>query len=654
MKGRALLTAAVAGLVLSFHAPLSAAPPASGVAWFDADAIEAAARDAYEEGDYAFCTRPRRPLGPHQRALCPLSPEIDGCDGFHSACALTTTPDPGWLARLFAWIQLLLGIGIYVVVAAIALALAIPLVAALRRRRRGRKAPLVAPNEAMVIETERPAAAETSDAEALLGLAHEHRARGDLRRALGLYLAASLAALDRRGAVVLARHRTNGEYVRSCADEAARPLLRAIVREAEQTSFGGAPPTEAGVSAAAERARRIVHGVALLCLVSLSGCAATPRSDPAGDELPREVLRRSGFEVGAPTSSLATMPLPTESERAAVLVIDVERVPLDLDAQRHVVRWVEAGGALVVLGTPELWPPAFAATREEASTRDLVVRITSGKARPSGWGALATGDDPPGGAQGAPELPSLEVSGARLASADAFAWAEAGDAAPLAFLGDRVYASKRRVGSGAVIGVANADLLTNVGVRPPGNAAALVALLGAAAISEGELAREVLIARAEDGIRGPSSPIEALGAAGLGKATVHALFASLLLILAFGVRHARARPAPSSARRAFAEHVEATGAFYARARAHTHALGAYGRFVDLRLREVLPRGADPVEFLAARSGTSADRVAELHARAKGATAEDQPRGDELRVIEELSQILDRATSPADAERSSAR
>jgi ABC-type glutathione transport system ATPase component len=47
--------------------------------------------------------------------------------------------------------------------------------------------------------------------------------------------------------------------------------------------------------------------------------------------------------------------------------------------------------------------------------------------------------------------------------------------------------------------------------------------------------------------------------------------------LRIGIRHARARPTVPAARRAFAEHVEATGAFYGRARALGHALAAYGR-----------------------------------------------------------------------------
>src|SRR5207245_8784322 len=65
-----------------------------------------------------------------------------------------------------------------------------------------------------------------SDAELLLARADAHARAGRLEVALYTYLAAALAALDRRGAIRLARDRTNGEYVRACKDGNARPPLR--------------------------------------------------------------------------------------------------------------------------------------------------------------------------------------------------------------------------------------------------------------------------------------------------------------------------------------------------------------------------------------------------------------------------------------------
>lgn len=95
-------------------------------------------------------------------------------------------------------------------------------------------------------------------------------------------------------------------------------------------------------------------------------------------------------------------------------------------------------------------------------------------------------------------------------------------------------------------------------------------------------------------------------------------------------------------RRAFAEHVEATGAFWGRAKALPHALAAYGRFVEMRLRERIPRGADPVAFLAARAGVDPEHAARLYERATKANDDDDVRGDELETIKELRGMLVKA------------
>src|SRR5262249_3121519 len=144
-------------------------------------------------------------------------------------------------------------------------------------------------------------ASELEDAEVALRLAEEHRARGELKKALGLYLAASLAALDRRGAIRIARHRTNGENVRACEEETARTPLRGTVRAVAEVEFGGAAPTDDAVLRVATRAQAIVRVAATaIALAALAlGCSAVRKgADPAGDELPIEVLRRNGFNVG--------------------------------------------------------------------------------------------------------------------------------------------------------------------------------------------------------------------------------------------------------------------------------------------------------------------------------------------------------------------
>jgi hypothetical protein len=215
-----------------------------------------------------------------------------------------------------------------------------------------------------------------------------------------------------------------------------------------------------------------------------------------------------------------------------------------------------------------------------------------------------------------------------------------------------VYSAYTSRGKGVIIGVAGDELFTNVGVARPENAGAFVglfdiamshrrdadALRGIVAIAPNRLR----IARSEDGIAPPSNPFSALVQAGLGKGSWHALAAAVVLFLAFGIRQARPRPAAHVTRRAFAEHVEATGAFYGRARAMGHALASYGRFAEMRLRERVPRGTDPVLFLAARAKMPPADVARIWKRATEASADDPPRGDELATIRDLGTMLAKA------------
>ncbi len=653
---KALVPIAIATALALPATPALAASDARPVpAAHDAEGIDRTAKEAYEEGNYAFCKDPARPLGARQQELCELAPEVEGCEGYAKACNLVQMPkDGGWFARLVEWLAPATKVLLYVLVLAIVLVVAVPVIRALSKRGRDKKLQgpsTEKPNVAVPLEAPSLVAEEISDADAALLLAEEHRARGELKKALGLYLAASLAALDRRGAIRVARHRTNGEYVRTCEEEASRPPLREIVREVDKVEFGGTAPTNEALSRVAARAEAIVRASAsMLLVVALgvlsSGCSPPkPGSDPAGDELPSAVLERNGFKVGALASSLATMPIPEDdaNEAMPVVVVDVEKVPLEGEAQAHMMRWVEAGGVLVLFGRVGGWPSELRGKPTEADTRDLVVRTTD----PNG-GLEDMDSDDDAEDVGTP----VEIKGARTARRQAFTWAESVDAEAFAFLGTHTYAAKRRVGKGIVLGIANDDLFTNIGMMPRGNAAALVTLLRSAshdplrhvpvAPTTPFVFGDVRVARAQDGIPPPSNPFAALVAAGLGKGAWHALVAAFVLFLAYGIRHARPRPADKKERRAFAEHVEATGAFYARTRAHVHALGAYGRFVEMRLREVLPRGADPVTFLASRSGMDQARVAELYERATTAKADDDPRGDELTIIEELRRMLEKA------------
>jgi hypothetical protein len=281
--------------------------------------------------------------------------------------------------------------------------------------------------------------------------------------------------------------------------------------------------------------------------------------------------------------------LPEDGDTAPTVILDPSRTPMDEDSEAHIVRWIKAGGTLVLVGAPPLWPGVLRSSYAPATSREVTVRT---------W-----------------EDDEQVTYRAHVANSRGFTW-PAGFA--IAFTGDEVtWAATRELGKGRVIAMADVDLITNAGLARPGNADAAIALL--ATIES----RDVKIARPEDGTTPPSNPFSALARAGLGLGLVHALFATIVLFLAVGVRLSRPNPVTAPRRRAFVEHVEATGALWARTRLAAHALSVYGRYAEERLRAEGRRDV----------GTSAIE------RAREARSDETPRGDELKTMKELGDVL---------------
>lgn len=699
----------VVSLVLAIVASLAIAGRADAGPVEDADK---SVDEVMKDERFVFCKKPRKPLFNEQQDLCPLADE-PGCEGFAEACKSPFAEQPkkesssSFLRALAPLLQILL----YILVIAIVVAIAIPIVNALLKARRNKKLadkaePATKAVAAPVIPPP-PELEEITDAEAALRMAEELRRRGEYARALGLYLAAALTALDRRGAIRIAKHRTNGEYVRFCTDDASKPPLREIVREVDKVQFGKIDPTEEAVARVAQRAVALVRHTATTALTVLavlaftSGCNGPgmkrPYDDPAGDELPLAVLEKHGFDVAPLGRSIASV--PTEVEKGApgakddgkpeIIVIDVDRVPLVEDeTQAHLMRYIEEGGVLVLFGRPAGWPKDLGAKSGGSTSRelayqdyDVVLDWTTG--RKEKWQRTHT------------------ISG-RVAQRTTVDW---NDATAIGWLGKDAekdaYVVRKLVGKGVVYGIASDDIFTNVGILPKHNAAVLLSIMKLAATDArilrpqsdsddksaqtsdekepsgtgtgrsqddepetdgdddqhgtraksapksappGEEGKGVKVrhAQREDAIPPPSSPFAALIAAGLGKGTWHALAATLLLFLAYGIRQARPRDRAPQTRRAFAEHVEATGAFWGRAKALPHALASYGKFVEMRLRERIPRGADPVSFLATRAKVDPETAARVWKRATEAKDDDPVRGDELETIKELRLMLVKA------------
>ncbi len=455
--------------------PPSLRPPAAALALFVAFTALSAPRSAAAAVDpsragadvaaivdgagYSFCRQPHEPLSRRARNLCGHASLIPNCDGLAAACARSdglrqrsrsedegaSFPSVAALARAAVWllVALVLGAVLFPIARAIA-----------QRPRRAPNPP--GRNPPTSIQQDIDGHVERhADAESLLAQAEAEARDGRATAALELYLGASLRALHERGTIRISKDRTNGEYVRSCADGSVRPTLAALVRDVEQVKFGGRDASPDVLTHAAKRASAIVRAISIAMTVALvvgvSGCGRQgrqPGDDPAGDEIWTEVLRRQGFDVQSLNEALASLPIPDPSDDSGAIVVDTTLTELDKPAQDRLRDWVDAGGALVLLGEPDSWPAAF---RPRAGSRGKPDRVS------------------------VPFGPGIEH--ARLEHVQAMdGLPEATQTVASIGTGPGIYAAYFSFGRGSVLEIASDELLTNVALTRGGNAAALVAI----------------------------------------------------------------------------------------------------------------------------------------------------------------------------------
>lgn len=641
---RARLAAFSIAFSIALSMALSAARPARAAVLDPARAEEHARAIAADDGR-PFCERPPKKLEETSKRVCPLAAQVPGCERLVAVCEarekdLDAPKLPSIGERLASFLRSLGTVAAWVLVIAIVLAILVPVLMAFRARRRDlARAPEAKAKTATSTPLEpEPTPDDESDAESILRAAEASAAAGAFDRALFGFLRAALVALDRRGAIRLARDRTHGEYVRACREQAAKPELRAIVAEVDRVRFGGEPATEGRAREAGARATAIVRAAIAATTVLLAlltpGCDALPGrgNDPAGPERFVALLKKQGATVSSPSSALATLPLPgdggaTAFDPDAVLVLDLERFALPDEARLRVERWVRAGGTLVIAGPPPRWPSALDAeltSVKDENARDARFVTDVGPEAPASPPedddeAISSPASPPAKEEG-------RVDVAHLARADAFRWGLEGRPIAL-FAGGRTYAALGRLGAGRVLAFANDDLFTNLGLSREGNPAALIAALA-------ELGHtRFLIAGPEHAQTPPEDPLAALIRAGLGLALVHAAALLAIVFVGRGARLGKPTPTRPPARRAFVEHVRAIGALYDRADHSAHALAAYGRFALERLRGRLPRGEhDVAAFVATRAGVPREAAAAMIRAAQG----EPPPGREA----ELSMLKD--------------
>lgn len=626
-------------LVLMLVCALIGTEPTASARGLDPGAAERDAQGIFHDG-YTFCSKPRQPLSIRARELCPLAHQAVGCEALVAACEARVEPkepSPFWI-RLGLFLA---SIAPYVAWAVAGALLVVLLYVAFRAIRAAKEDALAPPTKGddVVALQDDVFEEDTTAANLLLQRAAALSSRGELRAALFTYLAAALRALDNRGALRVARDRTHGEYVRTCREAGARPALRGIVRDVDIVQFGGGSATADAVERAAVRAEAIVHAappsppvalatLTMLLVLSLVGCSGAfgTHDDPEGRDLLADLLTKQGAHVSGLPGSLASLPM--NGSVGPAVIVDVDRVPLEDETKAHLAAWVKQGGTLILAGNARLWPGDFWAKPTLATGTEVRVET---RAR-----SLAAPRDPDESDERAPS--PIRIDRAVLADPAAITWPNE-DRAPraIAHLAEgELYAALRSFGEGKVLGLASGELFTNLGLVVPGNAAAVIALLGACDKTD------FIIVRTGQGISPPSNPFAGLLRIGLGLALAHALVFIPLVFLAFGVRQVRPKEEPPETRRAFAEHVRAVGALYARRRGAEHALMVFAKHVDDRVRAKMPRGYDPVQFLAARSGEDPAEVLEIYTRAMSASTTAAVRGDELRLLDRLSQLYARA------------
>jgi hypothetical protein len=643
-------------MAIAFAFVIGAPRPAWAVA--DPSRAPSDVRAALHDGDYGFCKTPRKPLSYDAQELCAHASAIPDCEGFAAACSQAEPPSrsfdlPAWIEHAVgAVVMALAWLVKWVLLPGLAVVLLVWAIRGISRRRAAPTAPADLPE---IEEGERaPPEPETPlDEEALLARADEQAKSHAFGVAVELYMAASLVSLDRRGALRLSRDRTNGEYVRTCSEPGAKQGLRALASEVDHVKFGGRPATAEGAARAAAAARGILRALPLalstlsvLALLLCTGCGglpggARPGDDPAGQELLVDLLRRQGYQAELAGGSLSSLPFPEQGQRGPAVVVDLERTPLDEETRDHLLEWVRAGGSLVLAGEPELWPHDFGAALKFGSPTAGEKLVIARRLLARGGGSAPTDDED--GDEDEDDAPPLSGSVYASIGEHGVLARSAGvrvhpEIERVAWLGDdTTYAAVLSLGQGTITGVATGELLTNAALARPGNAAVAMAVLSNAD------RQEIRIAQREDGVSPPSSPVAAVRRAGLGLGLVHGLCAALILFAAYGTRLGPPLPEPPPARRAFVEHVEAVGALYKQGGHAAHALAAYTRLVDQRLRARTSRGAaDVPAVLAARSNLPVDVCRRIWGRASAASA-DAPVGDELGILKELAAVYSLAT-----------
>ncbi len=575
---------------------------------------------------FEFCTNPPRLPSRRTVELCPLADRAPGCEALKARCAQWLKPPapptapPSWLgsiARAGVWV--LLALVIVVVITVIVRAI----LATRRDQQLSDQVPMLEAPGPEMLPTD-AAFPGLDDAEATLRLGDQRVERGEVLAGLALYLAAALRSLEKRGWIERQADRTNGEYVRSCQDPAAQRFLRSVVRDVERVTYGGHSPDRPAIANTRSYVVELLKvTIAALTIMLLTSCSSSPSpsrlerpvTDPNGFQLPRRILEKQGWTVDTVRRPLEQLKPGDLADRTLFLNLNSVR-PTEA-SWTHIFAWIEDGGRLIVIGDEDHLPKELGTPMGRMAIKStVVIDPTLGRHDPR---AIPVRVDLVDNSTLVPHTP--KVSGPSVTSStNTIAQYDTSEA----------YATVVNMGRGSVLVIANHELFVNLGMAFDDHVAAFMTLM------QFDPHRHLsLVSEKENGM--PSNPMSALAKAGFRLAMIQAFIAIVTLFLAVGWRLTRAQSSRQDIRRAFIEHVEAVGGLYARARASRHALRAFARFVEDRLRGRTQRGhADVAETLAALSGQPRAFCEDVWAYSRHAGA---GRGDTRRDLHYLRALV---------------
>lgn len=599
----------------------------------DQQSVDHALEQAFRPGTLPFCHDPAYRLKAPDRGLCSLSKaELQRCPAFAQQCSGAPPPSAAQAERrahtsqrsrenepqVPAWLGAVAEVAFWALVAALVVAVVVSILR-LRRARDEVEDEAEGPTSIAPVPTDATAApslAGDRDVARLLDKARRAAERGELGAAIDAAHAAAVQGLSRTGNIEVDRDRTNGDYLRDL--RRAPPLqqeFKAIVKEVEIAQFAGVAPSRGAFERVLERVLALLRRLAVLSLVLVSGglfgCGApafreTEELAPGGLYTFRRVLTEQGSNVRTRVTPLSKL----EPTVDIVLLLGPE---LEDAEHARLLEWVMGGGTLIVVATSDFMDEA-----------EVEPKLGS-------CGHLA--ERGPGS-----ELVPLRLAvvGQRrlaLTPNPSSVIAQRVDVA----CGGEPYIVTSFLGDGGIIFIPERELLTNASLSVADNARLIAELFAT------EYGHSVELVGPWTG-EGASSPVQSLKGAGMLPAMLQLLGLALLLAVRQGTSFGARRDEQRHERRAFADHVRAIAANYAKAGAGRMVSGQYGLLLIEQLRERLCPGQAPslLELAAAiarRVGRPETEIVRLLVEAK--TSFDDPsegQGVNHKLIRELEQL----------------